>query len=219
MKVYKQDAGGGNSQKPGGGGPLVLQCKLADPASTSTIPSAGWHLPTTSPVSYRLNLSSVPANVDSANLPTITERAFAVWSEASLGEVDFSRGNDTTVVRAQYDGQNIVAWGRTSGRALAVTYTWYNTVTHQAVETDTIFNSNVTWAWANQLEAGKKNCAYENAYDAQNILVHELGHWMGLDDTYTSEFTENTMFGYGSRTEVKKNTLTEGDITGIQVIY
>lgn len=217
VHVYKQDARGNNGQKPGsGGGPLVLKCNLSDLDSDSVVPSAGWRLPTSSPVTYRLNLS-VPGNVDSGNLGTIAQRAFSSWSEASNGQVSFVRGNDTSVARAQNDGQNIVAWGRTSGTALAVTYTWYNTQTKVAVETDTIFNSKFAWAWSD--EELNPNCAYENAYDAQNILAHELGHWMGLGDIYTSEYTDNTMYGYGSKTEVKKNTLTSGDIAGVMAIY
>ena len=59
-----------------------------------------------------------------------------------------------------------------------------------------------------------------NAYDAQEILTHELGHWMGLGDMYDAANYQNaTMYGYGSKAEVKKDTLSTGDISGIGVIY
>ena len=64
------------------------------------------------------------------------------------------------------------------------------------------------------------DCAYIESYDAQNILTHEIGHWFGLDDEYDATNYQNaTMYGYGSKTEVKKNTLTDGDINGLRAIY
>ena len=42
---------------------------------------------------------------------------------------------------------------------------------------------------------------------------------MGLADEYTQEYADNTMFGYGSKGETKKNTLTTGDKTGLTAIY
>ena len=73
------------------------------------------------------------------------------------------------------------------------------------------------WAWSDQTT--NSNCAYSGIYDAQNILTHETGHWMGLDDTYTDEFTNNTMYGYGNTGEVKKDTLSSGDVNGVNSIY
>ena len=76
-------------------------------------------------------------------------------------------------------------------------------------------NKAYVWTWS----GGTTDCAYTESYDAQNILTHEIGHWFGLDDEYTDEYIENTMYGYGSKWEVKKNTLTTGDINGLQAIY
>ena len=108
-----------------------------------------------------------------------------------------------------------MAWGRTSRSALAVTYTWYYTNTGEVADVDTIMNNSYPWSWG----GGSATCAYPNSYDAQNILTHELGHWMGLDDKYTEEFINNTMYGYGSPREAKKDTLTNGDIAGLLTIY
>ncbi len=212
VHVYKKNA---KPTKPGnGGGNLSLQCDLTDADSFTVTPATGWHLP--SAVSYSLNPASAPQAI-SAKLPQISANAYSVWNAAVTGAVAFTRGANTSVTRAFNDGQNIVAWGRTSGTALAVTYTWFYPDTGLAVETDTIFNNGVSWAWADQTV--NPNCAYKNIYDVQNILTHELGHWMGLDDTYTAPFVENTMYGYGAVMEVKKNTLTTGDINGVQAIY
>jgi len=194
----------------------LLVCSLTDPDSGTVVDSAGWHLPTGQWV-YRLNTASVPSSVGSSNLSTLAQLAFSVWQNAVNNKVTFVAGPTTTVNRAKYDGQNIIAWERTSGSALAVTYTWYYPSTGVVAETDTIMNLKFPWSWTNQLVS--QNCADANSYDAQDILTHELGHWMGLDDEYTSAYVDNTMYGYGSKGEVKKDTLTTGDIDGVSKIY
>lgn len=184
----------------------VLAC--TDNPSSSVDGPTGWHLPQS--WSYKLNLSSVPTN--SINLPTISASGLGVWSNAISGKVLFVYGGPTNILRQSLDGQNIIAWGRTQGSALAVTYTWYDTGTHQATETDTIMNSKFKWGWS-------QNQCLSGVYDAQDILTHELGHWMGLSDHYTSNYSENTMYGYGTTGEIKKDTLTDGDVNGVKAIY
>ncbi|HPI67362.1 MAG TPA: matrixin family metalloprotease [bacterium] len=188
-----------------------LICPVADPDSNATVEGAGWVLP--SSWTYRLNSNSVPTTVGSDNLANITISAFDEWLEAINNKVKVVRGADTTMAKAQLDGQNIITWGRASGNALAVTYIWYNNQ-GVATEIDTIMNKSFTWYWSNN-----QSCAYEGVYDAQNILTHELGHTFGLDDHYTSEYINNTMYGYGAKTETKKNTLTVGDRTGVASLY
>lgn len=182
-------------------------------AGTPTTPPAGWHLPDGT-WTYNVNVSSVPSSV-SSNISSVVSQGFGVWSSAQ-GKVTLTRGDDTTVDRRGLDGKNIVAWGRTSGTALAVTYTWYYTATKEVAEVDTIMNVKFPWSWTSYI-GGK--CGIANTYDAQDILTHEIGHWMGLNDTYDSIFKDNTMFGYGATAEIKKDTLSDGDKAGINLIY
>jgi len=200
--------------KPGGPSTAApaLVCGLADPASSSVVPAGGWKLPAN--WTYNLNPASVPSTVDGANLAAIAGNGFSDWHTATGNAVNFTRGSDTSKNRQAYDLQNIVAWGRTSGSALGVTYIRYNSATKVAVDVDTIMNKSFKWYWS-----ASSSCAYSGVYDAENILNHELGHWVGLDDTYTASFQDNTMFGYGSTGEVKKNTLTAGDSAGASQIY
>ena len=130
------------------------------------------------------------------------------------------RGADTSTNKAQLDGQNIITWGRTSGTALAVSYIWYNSATGELVEVDTIMNQKFTWFWSNPINWPiGQTCAYSGVYDAQNILTHELGHTIGLNDEYENSHTHNTMYGYGSKNETKKNTLTTGDKNSALILY
>lgn len=191
----------------------LLVCP-SDPNSNALVSTTGWKLPST--WTYTLNTGSVPSSVGSGNIPTIAGNAFTQWVNAVGGKVTISKtSSDTLVSRAKLDGQDIIAWGRTSGTALAVTYTWYNTSTGLVVEVDTIMNQKFPWFW----NVANNTCTDQNSYDAQDILTHELGHWMGLDDIYTSAYVDNTMYGYGSKGETKKDTLTSGDIAGVVAIY
>ena len=201
--------------KPGKPQPLTptLTCGLDDFDSFAFVNNEAWHLPST--WTYNLNPNSVPGLVGGSNLFTIAENGFNVWENAINSSVDVVRGADTTITRKALDGINIIAWGKASLGALGVTYIWYYPATGEVAELDTIMNKAYVWTWS----GGTTDCAYTESYDAQNILTHEIGHWFGLDDHYTDAYRENTMYGYGSKMETKKNTLTTGDINGLQAIY
>ncbi len=190
----------------------------ADPDSSAVDGLAGWNLPAN--WTYHLNVQSVPATVGASNFSTIASNGYGQWLGAIHNAVSITRGTDTTATKATLDGQNIITWGRASGSALAVTYTWYDKTTGVATEIDTIMNQNFTWYWSNPTtwDPGQ-TCAYTNVYDAQNILTHELGHTMGLDDEYSSDYTNNTMYGYGATGQTKKDTLTGGDSAAVSSLY
>lgn len=189
----------------------VFNC--TDNDSTSVIGLAGWHLPEN--WAYYVN-PSVPSSI-SSSLSTIVEKSFNAWRAPLSGKVSFRDAGTTGISVKKLDGKNIIAWGRTSGSALGVTYTWYYPSTGLAVETDTIMNKKFSWSWT---DPNAFQCSQNaNTYDAQNILTHELGHWVGLSDKYTSDYVDNTMYGYGSKGEIKKDTLTSGDVAGLTTLY
>ena len=80
----------------------------------------------------------------------------------------------------------------------------------ELVEWDVVFNDYYTWGDA------EFNLAL---MDFENIATHELGHAVGLGDLYTSECSEQTMYGYADYGEIKKRTLEAGDIAGILNLY
>jgi hypothetical protein len=199
-----------HKEKPGKTSTGSLVCSL-DPDSSTAVHWAGWKLPST--WVYNLNPSSVPTSVGGGNLETIAKNGFADWS-APTG-VTFNPGSNTTINRQAYDLKNIIAWGRAQGSALAVTYIRYYSSTGLVVDVDTIMNLKYPWKWANS-----STCADSDAYDAENILTHEQGHWVGMNDEYNATSYQNaTMYGYGSKGEVKKVTLTSGDVSGAAAIY
>ena len=195
--------------------PAALVC-TEDPNSSAFVSWTGWKLPS-GDWTYNLNPTSVPGTVGPNNLATIAGAGFNAWQNAlasSSAEPTPIRGSDTTVNRSFYDGQNIIAWNKIQATALGITYVRYYTASGIVVDVDTIMNKKYRWNWS-----GGELCAVSNAYDAQNILIHELGHWYGLDDEYESAYVNNTMFGYGSLGETLKNTPTTGDINGVRAIY
>jgi len=190
-------------------------CSLTDPNEGPQVDPAGWHLP--SSWNYYLNTSSAPLGAVRTNLTNYSGQAFSKWADAiGSNKVTFSLKGYTTIAKKAYDGKNIIAWGTAPGTALAVTYTWYYTQSKEAVETDTIMNKKFSWSW---MPYSLTNCPSLQSYDAQDILTHELGHWVGLDDEYNTSYAYNTMYGYGAKGEIIKDTLTTGDSTGAYNIY
>ncbi|MDP2664229.1 MAG: matrixin family metalloprotease [bacterium] len=80
----------------------------------------------------------------------------------------------------------------------------------ELVEWDQVYDD-VDFNWSSVGEAGKM--------DFENIATHELGHSVGMGDLYESTCSEQTMYGYASYGETKKQTLEAGDIAGIQKLY
>jgi len=207
VRVFVHRAGGKPIPTP------VLRCELDDPDSPAVVHKEVWKLP--SEWTYNLNPGSAPSLIGSENAVTITENAFAAWTNELKNKVTINRGVDTPITRKGLDGKNIITWGTASGSALGITYIWYNPGTGEVTELDTILNTKFLWTWS-----GDSTCAYTNSYDAQAILTHELGHWFGLDDEYDAVKYQNaTMYGYGFKMDAKADTLTTGDIEGVKTIY
>jgi len=185
-----------------------------DPTSTSSnmYGLTGWKL--AGPTTFRVNYGTIPATVTDAQ--TAIRASFAAWQQVS--GISFSEGAATTVRGYKRDGQNVVVWGNVPSGAIAVTYTWANSVTGYAVEIDTVMGRSLPWK-NNQVSSPDANCGDLYSYDVRNILIHEIGHWMGLDDLYESSEQDLTMYGYGDKGELKKITLESGDTLGIRAIY
>ena len=123
----------------------------------------------------------------------------------------------TTTANWKYDGVNNMAFiPYTPGcSALAATGTWYKTQgipagqLYPILESDMTFNSNCKWTATG--EVGK--------LDFQSVVLHELGHTIGLGDLYNRpEFSKDTRQVMHYYTGVKR-TLGNGDATGVWKLY
>ena len=58
-----------------------------------------------------------------------------------------------------------------------------------------------------------------NGYDIQNVMTHEFGHMLGLNDLWDSPEKEFTMYDRIEYGELKKRTLEQDDLNGFHAIY
>lgn len=186
----------------------------------------GWHW-VSMPVPYRVT-NSMPADF----LNTIQD-SFAAWDDASesfsvnyLGSTDVLP--DTLIYNEVYDDyypdmKNVVGWKNLGASdAIGITYMWVDLGTMELVDVDTALNSNSAYHWwQNTSETSWTEGSDPYAYDVdfQNIMTHEAGHWLCLDDLYQKPAGQQTMYGISTEFELKKRSLESGDIAGIQEIY
>ncbi len=188
-------------------------CTPTTNASVNDYGLAGWRLPDAG-ITWRLNPATVPKSVGATAAGEALNSAFATWTTAD-GKEKFFPGPNTSVTRSRLDFVNAVLWGKVSAGAIAITYVRYYTATGVVADVDTVFNSRYPWA---VFPNGDECQTIYDAYDVQNIAVHEFGHWIGLDDLYSDNEKDLTMYGYGAGGELKKRTLGTGDITGAQAV-
>ena len=82
---------------------------------------------------------------------------------------------------------------------------WYNRTTGATSSSDIDVNANYSWA----------NGAYSGCYDLQTIVLHEIGHSVGLSHSSNSSAV---MYAY-AYTNTLKRTLHSDDINGVRSIY
>lgn len=175
---------------------------------------AGWRLPN-GPTIWKLNPSTVPWYMGVSTALNALSAAFTTWTNADPQKV-FVYGGFTNEKRPRLDYVNLVVWGKIPAGAIGITYVRYSTITGIIVDVDTVFNKRYPWAIFNSTNGECQSAP--DAYDVQNIAVHEFGHWVGLDDLYSPSDRDLTMYGYGAGGELKKRTLGTGDITGANVV-
>ena len=125
------------------------------------------------------------------------------------------------------DRVNVIGWADltdTYPNAIGVTIIWSLRGRYKyIVDVDTILNTAPMFAWTidndSDPDSGTTNNTAAYDVDVQNIMTHEAGHWLVLNDLYDGIYSEQTMFGVSSDTELKRRTLEDGDIAGILSIY
>jgi hypothetical protein len=101
-------------------------------------------------------------------------------------------------------------------RVIAVTFIWYDPNSYEIVDWDMVMNTMQKWGIDPDGEGPQ---SLKRAFDVRNIVTHEAGHVVGLDDLYEDIYSELTMYGYSSKGETKKISLENVDIAGCQDRY
>ena len=183
------------------------------------------------PVDYWINLNNSP--VAGADAITGITASFLTWEDDPQSYIDFEYIGPTVTIAPgidvnRPDYQNVVGWADLSVKypdAIGITIAWYIRGKKLIVDCDTALNTAPAFVWTQTISTDPNNELLPDTplydVDVQNIMTHEAGHWLQLDDLYqeTEPYTEQTMYGYASDRELKKRSLESGDIDGIRNIY
>ncbi|MFC2024934.1 hypothetical protein ACFLTG_00775 [Chloroflexota bacterium] len=215
---------------PGGGGGNGGGGKKGDPElySYSKVHWADADLP----VEYYINTNGTPVSVDINDGIDAIKASFDAWENDPESYIDFNYAGPTSVAPgldvASPDYTNVVGWADISvdyPNAIGITTIWSLRGRKTVVDVDTVLNTGSPFAWALGSVVGEPNgqwltdtIAYD--VDVQNIMTHEAGHWLVLNDLYNNDiYLEQTMYGISSDGELKKRSLESGDIAGVRKIY
>jgi hypothetical protein len=175
------------------------------------------------PVNYIINPRNPVQNLDENLVISAVVNAAEEWDNYTSKELMNNNYTiDYSLSAGTQDYKNVISFGNYSDpNVIAVTTVWYNPATKEIVEFDIMLD--VDWNWGDAVLQCNSNETFTNSsckvMDLQNILTHEFGHGIGLGDVYDSACSEVTMYGYSDYGEVKKRTLEQPDITGLQTLY
>jgi hypothetical protein len=88
-------------------------------------------------------------------------------------------------------------------------------------DTDIFFNTSHKWAVNDAGLAGSALCGDSDRFDIGNVFTHELGHPVGVghSDDGNDAAWKATMAPTASKGEVRKTTLSDYDLNGMDVVY
>ncbi|WP_292382936.1 PKD domain-containing protein [Methanoculleus sp. UBA430] len=141
-----------------------------------------------------------------------TQNAAGTWTAVQGSDFSFQYAGTTSSTDRGYNSKNEILWGDIAiDGVLAQASTWL--YGEQVAECDIKFNTRYTWSTTPQT----------GAYDIETVCLHELGHWVQLQDLYGNvpgypSDTGKVMYGRTGSGQTKR-TLTESDADGARWIY
>jgi hypothetical protein len=231
------------AQPSGGLGKFSLNTVNVEKASASGTPSyltgpvyttgggnaksyvpAGWRWTSASPnIKMVVKSNTIPTGLTAYAVNGATVAATQTWNSATNRKPFASVSTSTTVKTDTYDGNNVVAFKYLSDAPYALAYsrTWYTKVNNciSALESD--LSLNTRYRWSTTLPNGRPYY-YNDPFDVQSVILHELGHTIGLGDLYNLPSTDSRRSDYkqimNAYNDVQR-TLGNGDKTGAWLLY
>lgn len=141
--------------------------------------------------------------VAGAGLPVVTV------GQGTAGDLGYSRtGDNTNAVMFAPDGAE-----RANG-ALAITVITFDLDRGVILDADILLNGDYNFDCYDDDDGLNEPRA---AYDLQNVLTHELGHFFGLGEDYEHE--QATMYAYSLPGETSKRDLEQADAITVATLY
>ncbi len=133
----------------------------------------------------------------------------------------FDNPPNTVLIQAtpgDNDGVNIIVQGDLASDIIGITSFWFNPATKEVVDADMVLNF-ADFTWSTDPEGIPESEGTPGSMDIQNIVTHELGHFLVLDDLSSPKTSDLTMFGFSDTGEIKSRTLGFGDELGVTKLY
>jgi len=168
------------------------------------------------PIDYLINTDQF-SNSEETAIKNSADTWDDALDEMSSSSINLFGDNPSSTTKTQdqagdNDGENIIVKGDLASNIIGVTSFWYNTGTKEVVDADMVLNF-VDFDWSTNAQGTPLRM------DVQNIVTHELGHYLVLDDLSSRKTLGLTMHGFSDTGEIKNRTTGLGDELGVAELY
>jgi hypothetical protein len=188
---------------------LALAARVGAPAPYVRIQINGrtrqWSNPS---ITWRLNASGSDDISDDSHVAAI-EHGFQAWEDISGSGINFTRGADTQDVApgasthiVAFDENNTSGYFPGGSGIVAITPISFDTGSGNILDADILFNGG-QYTFSTDGSPG--------TFDVQDVLSHEIGHFIGLDH---SPQISGTLWPYVSTAQWLHRSLTTDDRSG-----
>jgi len=146
--------------------------------------------------------------------------AVSAWQESAVGlpTLVARRGQSKTLgYNVQGENTNTVYFeprrAEMANGALAITVLTFDRDAGEILDADIVVNGEHRFGVVDQMDSAMAR----KAYDIQNVLTHELGHFLGLGEDYDDHSA--TMYAYSLPGEINKRDLNDRDTLTVDHLY